>query len=126
MAYGFYHPVPEIVYVGKGKEKRRCHEFQCAANGCKYISRRFQDTKDRSSTGNMVKHAKLCWGQDVYKLAEQCRDVAEVRSKVTGPITSSGSISADFRPEGNGRVPYSRRMPTKTEIKFVTYLRGFF
>lgn len=125
MVYGFYDEVPEIIYVGF-KNPRRCYLFKCSANGCKYISRRFLDTKDKSSTGNMVKHAKVCWGIDAYKLAEDCRDVAEVRSKVTGPIASSGSISAGFKPDGNGKVTYSRQMPTKTQIKFVTYLRGFF
>ena len=71
----------------------------------------------------MVKHAKLCWGQDVYKLAEQCRDVAEVRFKVTGPITSSGL----FQPTSDQKETEEYRTPanaTKTEIKFVTYFES--
>jgi len=32
--YAFYNPIPEIAYINK----RRCHEFKCAARGCKYTS----------------------------------------------------------------------------------------
>ena len=113
MAYAFYHAVPEIIYVGK----RRCHEFQCLKRDCKYASRHFLDTKDRASTGNMLKHAKVCWGEDVCKMVDQCRDLEQARSKITEPIASSGAILAGFRPEGNVVVKYSHRMPMKTEIK---------
>ena len=124
VVYGFYKEVPEILYIGDNH--RRCHAFKCLAKGCEYISHCFMDTKDKASTGNLVKHAKLCWGKKTYELAKGCHDIAEVRSKVTGPINSSGSISAGFKPDGNGKVTYSHKLPTKTEIKFVSYLRGFF
>jgi hypothetical protein len=73
----------------------------------------------------MIKHAKQCWGNDAWVAAERCRDVAEVRSKVTGPIALSGSIAESFKRKGNGTVQYSHRMQTKTEIKSVTIFKGF-
>jgi hypothetical protein len=118
MVYAFYDPIPEITYVNKW----RCYEFKCAARGCKYKSRRYLDTKDRASMGNLVKHAKLCWGEEAWSAAEQCGSAADARSKVTGPIKSSGSITASFRRRGNGNISYSHQMHTKTETKSVTYL----
>ena len=93
--YAFYHPVPKITYI----DERRCHEFKCAAGGCKYIIRRYLDTKDKSSTGNMVKHAKKCWG-DEWVAASQCQNAAEARLRVTKPTASSGSITASFSQKG--------------------------
>ncbi|KAF8234908.1 hypothetical protein L208DRAFT_1071359, partial [Tricholoma matsutake] len=40
--YAFYQPVPDITYIAG----HRCHEFKCAAHGCKYNACRYLDTKD--------------------------------------------------------------------------------
>jgi len=122
MAYAFYDPIPEIAYVNK----RRCHEFKCAGRGCKYTCRRYLDTKDKASTGNMVKHAKQCWGEEAWRAAEKCHNAADARARVTVPLASSGSITASFKQKGKGKVAYSNRVHTKTETKFVSNLRGFF
>jgi hypothetical protein len=120
MVYAFYNPIPEIAYV----DKRRCHEFKCGARGCKYTSRRYLDTKDKASTGNLVKHAKSCWGEDAWRAAEQCKSAADARTKVTGPIASSGSITTSFKRNGNGSVTYSHRMHTRTESRSVSNLQN--
>ena len=101
--YAFYDPIPVVAYMNM----RRCHEFKCAARGCKYISRRYLDTKDRASTGNMIKHAKQCWGEEAWNAASQCRSATEARLNVTGPIYSSGSITVAFQRTANGKVTYS-------------------
>lgn len=59
--YAFFNPMPCIVDV----DGRRAHEFKCSARGCTTTIRRFLDKKDARSTGNMRKHVKSCWGQDV-------------------------------------------------------------
>lgn len=111
--YAFYGPIPEITHV-KG---RRCHEFKCAARGCKYKSRRYLDTKDKASTGNLIKHAKSCWGDEAWKTANECKNATEARATVTNPIKKSGSITASFKRTGKGKVTYSHRMHTKSETK---------
>ena len=123
MVYAFYNAIPKIAYINK----RRCHEFKCAARGCKYTSRRYLDTKDKASTGNMVKHAKQCWGEDTWRAAEKCHNAADARSTVTEPIVSSGTIAASFKQKGKDKVVYSHRMLTKTKTKSESIsLRRFF
>lgn len=93
--YAFYDPIPEIIYV----EGRRCHVFKCSAQGCKYISRRFLATKDKSSTSNLIKHVKAChgWGEEVWAAAVGCSTAKEARETITKPgIAMSGSILASF------------------------------
>ena len=68
--YAFFEPEPVIDYVGG----RHCHVFRCAARGCKFTSRWFLDTGDRSLTGNLSRHAKACWGEDAWKAAKACHD----------------------------------------------------
>jgi hypothetical protein len=113
--YAFYEPIPDITYVND----RQCHEFKCAARGCKYKARRYLDTKDKLSTGNLIKHAKSCWGEEAWNAANDCKNATEVREAITNPITRSGSITAIFKRLGKGKVTYSHRMHTKTETKYV-------
>jgi hypothetical protein len=96
---------------------RRCHEFKCAARGCKYTSRRYLDTKDKASTGNLIKHAKSCWGDEAWNAAIDCKNAADARANVTNPIKKSGSITSAFKRSGKGKVTYSHRMLTKSETK---------
>ena len=63
--YAFYEPLPEVV----NNKGQRCHKFKCAAHGCNYKSRHYLDTKDKSSTGNLIKHAKSCWGDEAWMAA---------------------------------------------------------
>jgi hypothetical protein len=111
--YAFYKPIPNVAKV-KG---RPCHEFMCAARGCKYTSRRYLDTKDKASTGNLIKHAKSCWGDEAWKAANECNNATDARATVTNPIRKSGSITASFKRCGKGKVTYSHRMHTKSETK---------
>ena len=48
-------------------EGRPCHFFKCAARLCKTKAggvRRYQDSKDRTSTANLKYHAVKCFGAD--------------------------------------------------------------
>jgi hypothetical protein len=44
----------------------------------------------------MVKHAKLCWCEEAWSMANDYHNVAEARSNVTEPIAATGSITASF------------------------------
>jgi hypothetical protein len=70
--YMFFVPSPLIEYV----EGQHCHAFRCLAKHCKHKSRgiqRYLDTGDARSTGNLRKHAKKCWGNDVVVLADKAK-----------------------------------------------------
>jgi hypothetical protein len=77
--YVFFRPTPRIEY----KKDRRCHIFECAAANCKGRTgrdvRRFLDTSDAKSTGNLRKHAKVCWGAETVAAADTTKDLPGAR-----------------------------------------------
>ncbi|KAF8073490.1 hypothetical protein FPV67DRAFT_1380957, partial [Lyophyllum atratum] len=114
VAYAFYAPVPEIVYI----DNRRVHEFACLAEGCKYKCRRFLDKKDATSTGSLIKHIKSCWGPEVWDRAYlECANADAAREKVVKGFQKSGSIFKIFQRVGKEQVTYSHRQHTRAETK---------
>ena len=111
--YAFYNPVPDITYING----QCCHKFKCTACECKYKAHWYLDTKDKASTGNLIKHAYSCWGKDAWDATNNCKDVTKARNSVTKPMAKSGSITVIFKQIGKGKVMYSHRMHTKTETK---------
>ena len=111
--YAFYKPVVGIKYVGGC----RCHAFKCTALSCQYTAHRFLDTKDKSSMGNLIKHIKTCWGNEVWAAASECQDASEARNAIVKPFAKSVSITASFERKGKGAVTYSHRQHMKTQTK---------
>ena len=111
--YAFFQDKPTIEY----KKGRRCHVFKCAAQGCKYKLRRYLDTKDATSTGNMSKHVRSCWGPDVYEAARQVKSADEARKTIVSTYLKSGSITASFERKDKHKVTYSHRQHTATETR---------
>ncbi|KAG2751361.1 hypothetical protein P692DRAFT_20727481, partial [Suillus brevipes Sb2] len=109
--YAFYHPVPDIGY----HEGRCYHEFKCAATECKKGVQHFLDKKDAKSTSNMQKHAKICWGEETVKLADETKNSQEARTIISG--AKDGSITVSFKRTGKGKVTYSHWQHTRTETK---------
>ncbi|KAF8121439.1 hypothetical protein EV363DRAFT_1185876 [Boletus edulis] len=111
--YAFFQPTPVIEEIGT----RRSHVFKCCARGCKVTVRRYLDTTDARSTGNMRKHAKKCWGSEALKAADSAKNAVEVREKIVGSILHTGSITQSFERKGKGKVTYLHRQHTRTETK---------
>jgi hypothetical protein len=88
---------------------RLCHFFQCAAEKCKGSLkgiRRYQDSKDKSSTANLKQHAIKCFGPEV---------VNDVIKGIKNDARS-GSIFALFARPGQKPVKYSHRVHTNAEV----------
>jgi uncharacterized DUF497 family protein len=85
------------------------------AKGCETRIRRFVDRD--TSTSNLIKHAKKCWGEDTVTAASTAKDAKEVRDKVVGSILKNGSLTASFEIKGKGKVRYSHRQHTKAETR---------
>ncbi|KAF8548494.1 hypothetical protein OG21DRAFT_1479172 [Imleria badia] len=83
---------------------RRTHKFKCSAKGCKATIQRCLNTKNARSTGNLRKHVKKCWEEDV-------------RTHVMGGILRNGSITAAFEQKGKGKVTYSNQQHTWAETR---------
>lgn len=118
--YAFFKAVPQIAVI----DNRRCHIFECAAPSCKGTGkkprdvRRYLDTNDRSSTGNLRKHARLCWGNEIVEKADAAKDLAYARKEIGQLKQVDGSITAAFeRVSGKGRIKYSHRQHTSAETR---------
>jgi hypothetical protein len=74
---------------------------------------------DTNSTGNLRKHARLCWGEEALKAAEEAKDVNDARELVVKSILKSGSITALFERKNKKKVTYSNRQHTRTETRLV-------
>ncbi|KAG1734951.1 uncharacterized protein EDB91DRAFT_1056620, partial [Suillus paluster] len=68
--------------------------------------RRYQDTKDKSSTTNLKHHAIGCFGEDAINNAMKGKDAS----------ANSGSIYAAFARQGQQPVHYSHRTHTNPEL----------
>lgn len=82
--------------------------------------RRYLDTTDGKSTGNLRRHAKICWGEeavaaaDAAKLHGAAREIVEKSMRMP-----DGSITAMFeRLKGSGKVTYSHKQHTKAEARY--------
>jgi len=115
LVYAFFDPIPTIRVI----DGRRIHEFRCSACGCKARIRRYLDTKDAHSTGNMQKHVWSCWGEDVLSAAHGAKDVTEVRTRIVGSILHNGSITVAFERKNKGQVTYSNRQHTRAKTRYV-------
>ena len=112
--YAFYSPVPTIGYVAG----RHCHIFKCLGKSCKYQVRCFLDTGDKASMGNMRKHVKSCWGEDVLSTAQEAANL-DVARKVIKGYAVNGSIVVAFEHKNKGKVTYLHRQHTKVETQYV-------
>lgn len=97
-------------------QRRLAHAFRCEARGCKQTIYRYVGTKDVSSTGNLLRHARSCWGEEAIAAAREAKDLDEIREKIVGSIKKNGSITAAFKRKGKGET-YSHRPFTKIETR---------
>jgi len=113
-AYAFYHPAE----IGTGKDGHHMHIFRCAAWGCKH---KVQCYIEKTSTSNMIKHAKSCWGDDAWCAAQECNSNDEMLANVVKPLNSNGSIKAIFQQKGKANITFLHRQHTRAETKFIIF-----
>jgi hypothetical protein len=98
----------------------------CAASNCKgrgkdpRIIRRYLDKSDRNSTGNLRKHARMCWGDEILRAADACGNLESARVGLNAAKKQkNGSITAAFERKGKGNITYSHRQHDKAQTRFV-------
>jgi len=115
--YVFFKQTPRIEYV----EGRRAHVFVCAAGHCKGKNgrgvRRFLDKGDKKSTSNLRKHAKICWGSEAVDAANNTHDVDAAHEILLKAKVRDGSITAEFKRIGKGKVTFSTHQHTTAEAR---------
>ncbi|TFK78990.1 hypothetical protein K466DRAFT_457331, partial [Polyporus arcularius HHB13444] len=111
--YAFYKPEVKIVVISPTKIG---HEFMCAKPGCKETVRRYLDTEDATSTGNLSTHAVACWGAEIVCAAKATGNPTKARPMVE-KFGRTGTITKIFERIGKGKVSYSTRQHTSTEAR---------
>ncbi|KIK80452.1 hypothetical protein PAXRUDRAFT_765721, partial [Paxillus rubicundulus Ve08.2h10] len=123
--YAFFDPTPLIVEINGC----HMHDFECTRQGCNKRIQRYLDKRDATSTSNLQKHSKKCWGTEVVAAADGAKDADEVRMKIVGGGLHNGSIMVLFEWKGKGKVTYSHCQHTcsKTNLCPFTIVsdRGF-
>ncbi|KAG2099277.1 uncharacterized protein F5147DRAFT_582695, partial [Suillus discolor] len=90
---------------------RLVHFFPCGARKCKLPAggvRRFQDSKDKSSTMNLRHHTNGCWGKEAVDHAFSGGKVVQA---------TSGSVFSAFARKGQQPVHHTYRMHTSNEVR---------
>jgi hypothetical protein len=77
--------------------------------------RRYLDTSDAKSTGNLRKHARICWGAETVAAADETRNVDAAREALKR--VKDGSITEAFERIGKKKVTYSHRQHTTTQSR---------
>lgn len=99
--------------------------FECIAKQCRGKGKggrcvnRYLDTSDKKSTGNLRKHAKLCFGEESVAVADMGKDIDTTRAALlkNPDLLTNGLLTANFERKGKGKVTYSHQQHTKTETK---------
>ncbi|KAI6107638.1 hypothetical protein EDD16DRAFT_1488628 [Pisolithus croceorrhizus] len=110
--YAFFAQEPTIEYV----EGQHMHVFWCMAKGCKKGVQWFLDKSDAQLTGNMHKHVRGCWGEDIFHQATQTKN-ATVAHEAVQNYVKNGSIKVTL--DCKGKVGYSHRQHTKIETRYL-------
>ncbi|KAL1700069.1 hypothetical protein EV121DRAFT_214924, partial [Schizophyllum commune] len=114
-AYSFFKDSVEVKYDDDG---RKYQWFTCAATPCKGKGgvKRYQDKTDSKGTGNLISHARRCFGADF---------VDEVCSgQGSGGGTQSGDIRAAFaRMTGAPQQPEVSTRPLTSKQTRITIVR---
>jgi hypothetical protein len=117
--YVFFKKTPQIEY----KDGRRCHIFECAAGRCRgqnsrYVCR-FLDKGDSNSNGNLLWHARICWGTEAVEAATATQDLDAARDVLAKTKLRDGSILTEFQRIGKGKVTYRHTQHTTSEARYV-------
>lgn len=104
--YSFYEP-PSVEY----KNNRKVHTFKCKRAGCDFECHRYLETD--TSTGNLARHAKGCWGKSNYDTVAEIGAATE-RKQVLERLNSTGTLTVSSR---NSEPNYMKRDHTMWELR---------
>jgi hypothetical protein len=106
--YAFFKEDVEV-HTENGK---RYQLFSCANPRCKSkVRRNLTDT----GLGNLSKHARPCWGEDVFKSVSQLQDIETARAALTKPHVDK-TLLAKFA-QKKGKHTYSLTPHTDTQTR---------
>ena len=110
--YAFFKPDPQIEYV----DGRRTHTFQCTNTGCKHTIRRYLSSKDGTSTSNLRKHARRCWGVEALEAADRMTTASSAKASVE-KYRRTQNLKVAFGAASKKSFRYSTVQHTPTESR---------
>jgi hypothetical protein len=116
--YAFFEQTPVIRRVPNptGSGTWRVLYFWCANKGkCSQGVQRFLDSGNKSSTGNLNKHAKNCWGVAAFE-AGKTLGKAETLRQVVNVVRETGKLTTAFDFKHLSKPTYSNIGHTREEI----------
>ena len=94
------------------------HKFKCSRQGCAATVRHYLDKKDAGATGNLHKHAKVCWGGAAMDAADNAASADEACKAIIPNILKDGSIAVAYKLK-KGTTTYSHCQHTHEQTKYV-------
>lgn len=117
--YAFFKAIP-IISLDDGC---RIHTFECNAKDCRARGnngrrvRRNLTTADATSTSNLRRHAKICWGVETVTAACNCTSVHTARTVLAKLGPKDRSITAAFERVAKEKITFSNRQHTRAELR---------
>ncbi|TFY54699.1 hypothetical protein EVJ58_g8703 [Rhodofomes roseus] len=118
-AYAFFWPDPAIEHI----DGRRIHTFRCANTGCKHDVQRYLASKDATSTGNLRKHIKKCWGVEALEAADWMSTASKAKESIE-KYKRTQDIKVAFGAASQKSFHYStiQHTPTETRAEIVRWV----
>ena len=69
------------------------------------------------STSGLHWHVTKCWGAEMVKLADGTKDLEAARMVLLKSKLCDGTITAEFKHIGKGKVTFSHHQHTSTEAR---------
>ncbi|KAH9012945.1 hypothetical protein EDB83DRAFT_2233505 [Lactarius deliciosus] len=116
--YVFFKVTPLIEVInGRCVHVFECNAKHCVGKGNGRMVRRYLDTSDAKSTGNLQKHAKGCWGVEVVAAANVTKNVQAARDALEKVKSVDGPITAAFQCITKDKITYSHRQLIAIEAR---------
>lgn len=117
VVYAFFEEKPGI----RMKDGRTGYEFKCGAKICKGRKRKltvWQDKRDKGLTGNLCRHADVCFGKACVDNAIANNSLQNVREGLrNAKVAKDGTVTAFFKQSGKEAVQYSNRSLTDDDSR---------
>jgi hypothetical protein len=112
--YAFY----DTPQIRRGAANRKIITFRCAnKRKCTHEIGRYLDKLDKSSTSNLHKHVRACWGVPAFEAGKELGTKVKAYELVVKPMKKNGTLTAAFDIIAKGKPRYSNVNHTKAEIR---------
>jgi hypothetical protein len=113
--YTFY----KILQIRHGAAKQQIIFFRCGnKRKCTHEIKRYLDKQDKSSTSNLNKHVRACWGEAAFNAGKELGTKEQAYKLVVKPMKTNGTLTLAFDVIAKGKKPlHSNINHSKPEVR---------